>query len=94
MYKVLNVNGYEEIMKKYHLSSLASKVLVNRNIELVSKIEEKSSYDYKDMDKVVSVILKAISDKKKIVIYGDYDVYGICSVSILYRTFKFRKIHD
>ena len=45
MYKVLNVNGYEEIMKKYHLSSLASKVLVNRNIELVSKIEEKSSYD-------------------------------------------------
>lgn len=88
MYKVLNVNGYEEIMKKYHLSSLASKVLVNKNIELVSKIEEKNSYDYKDMDKVVSAILKSISDKKKIVIYGDYDVDGICSVSILYRTFK------
>lgn len=88
MYKVVNVDGYLDIMRKDHLSSLASKVLANRNIEFVSKTVEKDSYEYKDMDKVVGAILKSINDKKKIVVYGDYDVDGICSVSILYRTFK------
>ena len=37
-----------------------------------------------DMDKAVNRIEKALSDREKIVIYGDYDVDGVTSVSILY----------
>lgn len=88
MYKVLKVDGYKDIMNKHHISSLAAKLMVARNINFTSRIDEKNCYEYKDMDKVVSKILKAISDKKKIAVYGDYDADGICSVSILYRTFK------
>ncbi len=88
MYKILNVDGYEEIMKKYHLSSLASKAMVANNLTLTSKLKISDPYKYKDMDKVIQTILKAINDKKKIVVYGDYDVDGICSVAIIYRTFK------
>ncbi len=37
-----------------------------------------------DMDKAVEIIRCAVSDKKKICIYGDYDVDGVTSVSMLY----------
>lgn len=88
MYEILNTNGYEKIINKYHISSLAAKVMVANNLEFTNKIIAKDSYLYKDMDKVISIILKSMNEKKKIAIYGDYDVDGICAVSILYRTFK------
>lgn len=87
MYKVLDVKGYEELMNKYHISSLAAKLMKARGLNFTNKIIDKNPYDYKDMDKVVGMILKAINDNEKIVIYGDYDADGICSVSILKRTF-------
>lgn len=37
-----------------------------------------------DMEKAVERILRAVSDKEKIYIYGDYDVDGVTSVSTLY----------
>ena len=40
------------------------------------------------MKKAVSIIKGAIEEKKKIVIYGDYDCDGVCSTTILYRTLK------
>ena len=88
MYKVIETNSYKDLIDKHHISSLAAKVMSARNIDLVSKIKEKNPYDYNGMDRVVGMILKAINDNKKIAIYGDYDVDGICAVSILYRTFK------
>ena len=38
----------------------------------------------KDMDKAVERILLAISSEQPILIYGDYDVDGTCSVAVLY----------
>ncbi|MBR5539690.1 MAG: single-stranded-DNA-specific exonuclease RecJ, partial [Clostridia bacterium] len=38
----------------------------------------------KDMDKAVERIEKALARDEKIVVYGDYDVDGVTSVSILY----------
>ena len=36
-----------------------------------------------DMEIAVSRIIKAIENKEKILIYGDYDVDGITSISVL-----------
>lgn len=41
-------------------------------------------YLMKDMDKAVDRILLAVKRKEKICIYGDYDVDGVTSVSMLY----------
>lgn len=88
MYKLLDTNGYKDIMSKYHISSLSAKAMIAYNMSFTNKLKENDSYMYKGMNDVVSLILKTISNKEKIVVYGDYDVDGICSVSILYRTFK------
>ncbi len=42
----------------------------------------------KDMDKGTEIIKRAIIDKKKIAIYGDYDADGVTSTVILYTTLK------
>lgn len=42
----------------------------------------------KDMDLAISRIEKAIGNKEKIVIYGDYDVDGTTAVALAYRFFK------
>lgn len=38
----------------------------------------------KDMDRAVSRVLKALDAQEKIVVYGDYDVDGVTSTSVLY----------
>ncbi|WP_437922280.1 single-stranded-DNA-specific exonuclease RecJ [Sphingobacterium sp. LRF_L2] len=42
----------------------------------------------KDMDKAISRIEKAIGNKEKILIYGDYDVDGTTAVSVVYSFFR------
>lgn len=39
----------------------------------------------KDMDKGTDIIVRAINNKKNIVVYGDYDVDGVTSTVILYK---------
>lgn len=47
-------------------------------------LELHSPFLFKDMKKAIERVLKAIYDKEKIVIFGDYDVDGITSTSMLY----------
>jgi very-short-patch-repair endonuclease len=42
----------------------------------------------KDMDKAIARIEKAIENKERILIYGDYDVDGTTSVALVYSFFK------
>jgi len=42
-----------------------------------------SPFLFKDMDKAIHLIVKAIKNQWPIVVYGDYDVDGICATSIL-----------
>lgn len=71
--------------------------LIKRNIDTFEKCKEffrpdlNSLYNpflMKDMDKAVRRILQAIDKKEKILIYGDYDVDGTTSVSLVYSFFK------
>ncbi|HAN09966.1 MAG TPA: single-stranded-DNA-specific exonuclease RecJ [Clostridiales bacterium] len=45
-------------------------------------------YLLNDMDKAVTRILQAVNTRDKVVVYGDYDVDGITSTSILYLYLK------
>lgn len=82
----------EQIAKKHNISTLLAKILINRNI--VDEEEIKVFLNPKrnnfhdpflmlDMDKAVDRIIKAIKSKEKTIIYGDYDVDGITSITVL-----------
>ena len=78
--------------------SIIKRLLISRGIT-----DEKDIYDFthpletelsqpevfNDMPKAVERLSKAIDDKEKIVIYGDFDADGITSTSLLYKTFKY-----
>ncbi len=81
-----------EIVDSLGISRLQSLLLINRGIltpetaykYLHPRIEDlHNPFLMKDMRKVVNRIFKAIENGEKILIYGDFDVDGITSVSIL-----------
>jgi len=68
-------------------------ILVNRKIDTTESAlkflnpsfqDLRSPFSIKDMDTAVRRIYKAIKDSEKILIFGDYDVDGITSTSILF----------
>ena len=84
----------KEIAEQFQLPALVAKILVNRNITQKDKIEVflnpnrndfYSPYLLNDMEKAVNRIQKAIQEHEKVVIYGDYDVDGITSITVLKR---------
>ena len=87
-----NENKVKEISEKYNLNKLLSTILVNRNItqeEEVRLFLKPTRGDFhnpflmQDMEKAVERILIAIEKKEKVTIYGDYDVDGITSITVL-----------
>lgn len=84
----------KKISEEYHIPKLVAALLVNRDIENISYYLTKSMQmvhhpnEMKDMKKGAARIAEAISSKENIVIYGDYDVDGITSTSLLYLFLK------
>ena len=81
-----------EISKKYNINNLLAVALVNRGIvddedlKIFLNPTRKDFHDpflMPDMDKAVDRIIKAIENKEKVIIYGDYDVDGITSITVL-----------
>lgn len=81
-----------KIEKEYGLPELIAKVLVNRNITEDREIEvflNPTRNDFHDpflmpdCEIAVERILRAIENKEKTIIYGDYDVDGITSITVL-----------
>lgn len=90
----VNNNVIEELASKNNLSLLLARVLANRGIDTDEKIKKflcpslddlYDPYMLNDMDVAVKRINKAIEQKEKITVYGDYDVDGITSITILKR---------
>lgn len=82
----------EELVEKYDINKLLATILVNRKIiskEDIRLFLNPTRNDFhdpfliKDMDIAVDRIVKAIKNNEKITIYGDYDVDGITSITVL-----------
>ena len=85
-------NKIEEIKSKYKVNQLLAIILANRNIlkeEDIRLFLNPTRNDFynpfliTDMDIAVNRIIKAIENKENITIYGDYDVDGITSITVL-----------
>ena len=84
------------IQEKYNLNFLIATILANRDINIEdietflkpTRTDFHNPFEMPDMEKAVERIIKAIDNKEKIVIYGDYDVDGITSITVLKSFFK------
>ena len=90
-----------EIAQKFNINPLLATVLANRGIVEEEKVrvflEPKRSDFYNpfllpDMEKAVNKILEIIKNKEKVIIYGDYDVDGITSITVLKKFLEERGI--
>ncbi len=77
------------------VSPVMARVLMARGIESVEELRvflapgEENLLDpmlIKDMDRAVDRLRRAIADKEKVLVFGDYDVDGICSTALLTET--------
>lgn len=82
----------QNLARKHNLSKLVATILVNKNIiedKDVNNFLNPTRHDFHDpflmpdMDKAVKRIKQAIENKERIVIFGDYDVDGITSTTVL-----------
>ena len=82
----------EEICQKFNLNKIISQIIVNRKVVNDEDIrifitptrdDFHDPFLFKGMDIAVNRIETAIKNKEKILIYGDYDVDGITSTTVL-----------
>ena len=85
-----NNDDIERISRGFNLSETSAKILLNRNIKTFNDIEQffdpdfkyfESAENYKDLHKGCKRVYEAINNNEKILIYGDYDVDGVTSIS-------------
>lgn len=82
----------EQVAQENNISPLLASILVNRNIISPQEVQlflNPTRNDFHDpflmpdMKQAVDRISKAIEAKEKVIIYGDYDVDGITSITVL-----------
>ena len=96
-----NVEETNRIAEKYNINKLLASIIINRkiqekNIEVFLHPTRQNFHDpflMPDMNIAVERILKAIENKEKTIIYGDYDVDGITSITVLKSFLEDRGLH-
>lgn len=81
---LINMDIFEKLLQHYQLNEDEFKILSR-------PVEEITLYDVNkipDIEKIKDRIHQAIKRKEKIIVYGDYDCDGICSTSIVVKTFN------
>ncbi len=93
----INPQITSKLAKELGIEFTLAKLLVHRGIETYDKAKAffrpnlndlHNPYLMKDMDKAVKRIQLAIANNENIMVYGDYDVDGTTSVSLLYSYLK------
>ncbi len=87
-------NGAIKLSEQLGISLLLSQLLINRGITepdiarafLTPDLAQlHDPFQFKDMKRASERIIKAITSQEQVLIYGDYDVDGICSISLIIR---------
>ena len=94
--KEIDKEKEQQYTEKFGISSLTAKMLLSKNIDeqkIESFLDPKldglyDAYLLEDMEKLVLRIIKAKDNNEKVAIYGDYDVDGITSITLLYSFLK------
>ena len=88
----IDENLVNNVCQKYNLNKVIGRIIVNRNVIKDEDVrifitptrdDFHNPFLFKGMDIAVDRIIKAINNKEKILIYGDYDVDGITSTTVL-----------
>ena len=94
----VNKNSIEKIKQDFQFSEIISRLIVSRNFDIheihsiKNEIEITNEFknDY-DFDLATDILIKSIKEKDLICIFGDYDVDGTASTSLLVRFFDYIK---
>ncbi len=80
----------KDISRRYDLGDNAAGLLVGRGVEDIENFLQPTlkhyltdPYNFIDMEKAVERVVAAIKSGESIILYGDYDVDGACSVALL-----------
>ena len=94
-----NEQEANKIAKEFGINKLVAQIISNRNIGNLDDVrvflnptrnDFHDPFLFNDMKIVVDRVLKAIEQNEKVAIYGDYDVDGITSTTVLKKFFKDR----
>lgn len=86
-----------QLADQLNITAIIATLLVNRGVSNFKEAEEffrpkpehiHNPFLMKDMDRAIERIQYAIANNERILIYGDYDVDGTTSVSLVYSFFK------
>lgn len=95
--RALEPDEINKFSKQFRIGYVFSTVLLNRGINTEEHLKRyftkslefvHNPLSLPDIEIATKRIISAISNKEKIVIYGDYDVDGVTSVSLLYSFLK------
>ena len=94
--KKIDENLVEKYVSKFNIPEFTAKMLIAKGIEEAKVISYLNPdidklydpYLLEDMDKMVERIINAKENEEKVAIYGDYDVDGITSITLMYSFLK------
>ena len=90
-------NKKNELAKELNLHPVLAELLINKGIDTKEKAmsflypnldDLHDPFLLPDMDKAIRRIEKAIGNKERILVYGDYDVDGTTAVALVYKFFR------